>query len=182
MEVLLVVDMQKALFATPRFNAQTVVSNINRLGAAIRRNAGRVIYVQHTGTAAEGLWPRTDGWSLLDALTVDTDDLRIDKTICDSFFATRLAEVLARLAPGRVIVAGCASEFCVDTTIRSAVSHGFRVVAVADGHTTADRPHLDAKSIIDHHNWVWNNLIAPTSPVSVMTTDALIAQIDEQHN
>lgn len=177
MQVLLVVDMQKALFATPRFDAQTVVANINRVAAAIRRSAGRVIYVQHNGSAAEGLYPHTDGWSLLDALHVEPADTFIGKTICDSFFATGLSDVLARLAPEQVIVAGCASEFCVDTTIRSAVSHGFAVVAVADGHTTADRPHLDAKAIIEHHNWVWKNLITPGAPVSVQTADELCAGI-----
>ena len=178
MNVLLVVDMQKSLFETPRFNAKAVVTNINRVGSAIRRNGGRVIHVQHNGTVAEGLCPHTDGWSILDALTVDTADLFVEKSICDAFFASRLPDILARLAPERVIVAGCASEFCVDTTIRSAVSHGYRVAAIADGHTTADRPHLDAETIVGHHNWVWTHLIAPSSPVSVKSADALIAEID----
>ena len=180
MDVLLVVDMQKALFKTPRFNAHTVVSNINLIGAAIRRRGGRVIYVQHNGTVAEGLFPHTEGWFLLDALTVEAADSVIEKSICDSFFATSLPELLLQLAPERVIVAGCASEFCVDTTIRSAVSRGFSVVAVGDGHTTADRPHLKAESIVEHHNWVWKNLIAPKTPVSVKSAAEVLAEINQR--
>ena len=182
MDVLLVVDMQKALFKTPRFNAQIVVSNINLIGAAIRRRGGHVIYVQHNGTAAEGLFPHSDGWFLLDALTVKATDSVIEKSICDSFFATNLSELLLQLAPERVIVAGCASEFCVDTTIRSAVSRGYSVVAVADGHTTADRPHLKAELIVKHHNWVWENLIAPKTPVCVKSAAEIVAEINRPIN
>jgi hypothetical protein len=36
-------------------------------------------------------------------------------------------------------------------------------VAVADGHTLNDRPHLDAASVIRHHNWVWGNLLTRRS-------------------
>lgn len=179
MDALLVVDMQKALFKTPRFNAPAVVSNINLIGEAVRRRGGHVIYVQHNGTVAEGLFPHSDGWSLLDSLTVEATDSVIEKSICDSFFATSLPELLQQLAPERVIVAGCASEFCVDTTVRSAVSHGFHVVAVADGHTTADRPHLKAEVIIEHHNWVWKNLISPKTPVSVKSTTEVLAGINQ---
>jgi hypothetical protein len=46
-------------------------------------------------------------------------------------------------------------------------------VAVADGHTLSDRPHLDALSIIRHHNWVWSNLITLRS-IKVATTDELL--------
>ena len=66
----------------------------------------------------------------------------------------------------RLIITGCATDFCVDTTIRAAASRNFEVVVVEDGHTTADRPHVDALSVMRHHNWVWENLIHPRSPRS----------------
>jgi hypothetical protein len=44
---------------------------------------------------------------------------------------------------------------------------GFKVVAVADGHTVSDRPYLPAGRVIDHHHWVWANLLAPHS-VSIL--------------
>lgn len=51
----------------------------------------------------------------------------------------------------------------VDATVRSAVSHDHHVIAVADGHTPSDRPHLDAAQIIRHHNWLWSQLITRRS-------------------
>ena len=40
---------------------------------------------------------------------------------------------------GGLLVTGCATDFCVDTTVRVAASRDYEIVVVADGHTTADR-------------------------------------------
>lgn len=178
MDVLIVIDMQEALFRTPRFNSDEVIANINRIAGMVRNNGGHVIYIRHNGTADEGLAAQSAGWAILAALDVRAGDTLIDKTLCDAFYGTALSETLARLAPDRLIVTGCATDFCVDTTIRAAVSRDFRVVVAADGHTTADRPHLDARAIIAHHNWMWANLIAPGVPVTVTSTAELLAGPD----
>jgi hypothetical protein len=57
--------------------------------------------------------------------------------------------------------------------VRSAVSNGYDVVAVADGHTLSDRPHLDAATVIKHHNWIWSGLITNGS-IRVMTAAQLL--------
>src|SRR5215471_12124283 len=71
---------------------------------------------------------------------------------------------MAQIAPDRVLVTGWATDFCVDATVRSAVSIGHHVVVVGDGHTRSDRPHLDAPTVITHHNWVWSGLITDLTP------------------
>jgi nicotinamidase-related amidase len=180
MDVLIVIDMQEALFRTSRFNSDAVVANINRIAGMVRNNGGHVIYVRHNGTADEGLAAQSAGWAILAALDVRAADTLINKTLCDAFYGTALSNVLARLAPERLIVTGCATDFCVDTTIRAAVSRDFQVVVVADGHTTADRAHLDAQTIIEHHNWMWANLITPGEPVTLATTAELIAGQDRR--
>ncbi len=76
--------------------------------------------------------------------------------------------------PERVLIAGWATDFCVDATVRSTVSNKFNVVVVADGHTLNDRPHLDAPSVIRHHHWVWSNLITNASIRVVMTSELLV--------
>ena len=81
----------------------------------------------------------------------------------DPFAGTDLQSRLKEIAPDRVLIAGWATDFCVDATVRSAVANHHNVVVVADGHTLSDRPHLDAISIIRHHNWVWSNLITQKS-------------------
>ena len=77
----------------------------------------------------------------------------------------------------RLLVTGCATDFCVDTTIRAAASLDYDVVVVEDGHTTADRPHVDALSVMRHHNWVWQNLIHPRTQIRVIPAGDVVALI-----
>ena len=180
MDVLIVVDMQKAVFDTPRLNSNSVIANINRIAETIRSNGGHVIYVKHNGVSEEGLARHSDGWALHDSIDVQPVDQIVEKSICDSFYCTPLSSILTKLSPEKVIVSGCATDFCVDTTIRSAVSLDFNVFVISDGHTTADRPHLGAKAIIEHHNWMWANLITPRKPITLLSTDDLLAKINAE--
>ena len=111
---------------------------------------------------------------MLPTLVREDSDLQMHKRACDSFYETELADVLERHGVQQLIVTGCATDFCVDTTIRAAASRDYEVVVVEDGHTTKDRLHLDAKSIIGHHNWMWENLILPRSDVKVLPASSVI--------
>jgi hypothetical protein len=53
------------------------------------------------------------------------------------------------------------------------VSNHHDVVVVTDAHTLNDRPHLDAASVIRHHNWVRSHLITQRS-IRLARTDELL--------
>ena len=174
MDVLLVIDMQQGLFEQPRHQDAQVIANINRLADSVRARQGRVIYVQHDAPGSE-LEPHSPGWQLHADLTPGRHDSRVRKTACDSFLDTELGFLLAEQAVDRLLICGCATDFCVDTTLRSAAAHGFDVFAVTDAHTTADRPHLSAEQIIEHHHWMWQHLSLPEGrSVTLLTTDQLL--------
>jgi nicotinamidase-related amidase len=166
-DVLLVVDMQEGLLNGDRKNdLVAVVERINHLAWRVRRAGGRVFFVQHAGPVGDDFEPLTPGWRLLSTIDTEPSDRIVGKTLNDPFFGTTLRSDLAELGADRLLVTGWATDLCVDATIRSAVALGFNVVAVADCHTVADRPHLSAEGVIEHHHWVWANLIAP-HPVSI---------------
>jgi nicotinamidase-related amidase len=148
----LVIDMQRALFdAAPRpHEADVVIEKINALMARARAAGAPVVIVQHEdqGALAHG----SQGWSLVRSLIVQPGDALVRKTTPDSFLNTPLADVLARHGATKVVVAGYASEFCVDTTVRRAAALGFGVVIAADAHTTHDKPHASGAQIRTHHN------------------------------
>lgn len=170
MDVLLVIDMQEGSFRNAdKFDAEGVVDRINRLSDQVRRNDGRVVFVQHDGTVEDDLVPHSPGWMILASLNRHESDLVVRKTINDAFFATNLNRLLLDLNAETLFVSGWATDLCVDTTIRAAVSLGHRIVAVADCHTVADRPHLKASEVIRHHNWVWQNLLTTGDPVQVLS-------------
>ncbi|MEZ6967567.1 cysteine hydrolase family protein [Aeromonas sp. S9(2024)] len=176
MDVLLIIDVQQGLFTEPRYRQEQVLANINRAAAYIRQHHGRIIYVQHDGPPGSELVPGTPGWQLHPALQPAKGDSRVRKEGCDSFLDTELAFLLAEQPVDRLILCGCATDFCVDTTVRSAASHGFEVLVLSDGHTTADRPHLGAAQIIEHHNWMWHHLSLPQGRgVTLLSTDELLA-------
>jgi nicotinamidase-related amidase len=75
-----------------------------------------------------------------------------------------------------LVVTGCATDYCVDTTVRSALARGYATIVPMDGHTTSDRPHLSARKIIEHHNAIWADFIAPGGPAVVCRcADVLLA-------
>jgi len=157
MIALLVIDMQVGLFEgdPPRDDADGVIRRINEVAKVVRATGGMVIFIQHEDDG--GLKRDTQGWEILPILERTDTDLLVRKQACDSFYETELADLLEQHGARQLIITGCATDFCVDTTIRAAASRNYEVVVVKDGHTTKDRSHLDAKSIITHHNWMWEN-------------------------
>ena len=166
-DALLIVDMQVALFrGEARHDAAGLVARLNALARRVRASGGRVVFVRHTeavGDYAAG----SEGWELLPQLEVAEGDALVGKATCDAFAGTGLAELIPPETTARLIVTGCATDFCVDTTVRSAAVRGYDVWAPADGHTTADRPHLTAQAVIAHHNYVWSEFIGARGPVDV---------------
>jgi nicotinamidase-related amidase len=179
MDALLVIDMQNGvvLDAAPRFEINKVIGRINTLIAEFRKR-GLVLFVQHTDER-EGLDRGTQAWAIVSALDRLVSDPVVEKRACDSFHGTCLEETLKARGVKRLFIAGCCTDFCLDSTVRAAPSHGFEVCVVADAHTTADRPHLDAKTIITHHNYVWANLIIPQGTVQVLTTEEVLEKRKE---
>jgi nicotinamidase-related amidase len=164
MDAILVVDMQVGLLnGEPKHDLRGVVERINRLTCKVRDQSGTVILVQHCGCNGDDFEPQSPGWAFLPDLIRNPADLIVRKELNDPFVGTDLQTRLIEIAPDRVLIAGWATDFCVDATVRSAVANNHNVVVVADGHTLSDRPHLDAISVIRHHNWIWSNLITQRS-------------------
>ncbi len=158
MDVLVVIDMQVGLLdGSPKHDLQGVIARINQLAAIVRERGGKVIWVQHCGPKGTDFAPGQPGWNFLPELQRADSDIVVPKTLNDAFAGTDLQARLQQLTPDRLLIAGWATDFCIDATLRSAVSHGHNVVAVSDAQTLADRPHLDAVSVIRHHTWVWAN-------------------------
>lgn len=176
MDAMIVVDMQVGMLAgAPKHDLQGVISRINALAARVRNGGGAVIWIRHCGRANEDFAGHSPGWEFLPQLTRETNDIVVEKTLNDPYVGTTLNQTLKALRPDRVLVCGWATDFCVDATVRSSVSNGYNVVPVRDGHTLSDRPHLSARAVIEHHNWIWSELITDKS-VRVATVQQLLGE------
>jgi len=168
-DALIVIDMQQGSFGPemPRHDAAGLVTRLNRLARQIRTDGGAVIFVQHDGPPGDPHHPAEPGWRLLPTLEIKPDDTVVHKTSCDAFLDTTLDAVLRESGIDRLIITGCATDYCVDTTVRSALARGWPTIVPSDGHTTVDRPHLSAMQIIAHHNAIWADFLAPKGPARV---------------
>ncbi len=90
---------------------------------------------------------------------------------------TRLEALLKDARISELFIAGSATDFCVDTTVRAALSLDFEVTVVRDGHLTRDRDHLDAKSIIAQAHYVWEELLHPHRRIRVVAAEAIIEEL-----
>jgi nicotinamidase-related amidase len=171
MRVLLVIDMQKAMFSpdNPMYDLNGVIERINLLGDIFRKRGDRVIFIQHDGSNEEFCMPGTEDFDILPVLSVDENDLLISKTANDSFYKTKLQEHLDHLDVEELVISGISTDFCVDATIKSALVKDYSITVISNAHTTDDKPHLQARQVIDHYNWVWAMMPPTKSKITVIS-------------
>jgi nicotinamidase-related amidase len=175
----LVVDVQVGVLETnpPPLGKAQVLERINHVTAAARAVAAPVIFLQHDGDpGTQWLTPSTNEWKLDPSLHIEDCDCVMRKTACDGFYRTALEGYLKGKAIDTLIMMGYATDFCVDTTVRSAASREFTVIVVAGAHTTKDRPVLAAAQIIAHHEWLWTHLICPKG-VSLLSVAEVVERL-----
>ena len=156
--VVMVVDMQIGVFATPRIHRAECVERINQL----TRAADLTIFIQHT--EAGGLEEGSVGFALLPELDTPANAKYVTKTACDAFYKTALEQLLREEAISHFVICGCATDYC----------RGYRITVAEDAHTTAHRPAAPAQTLIAHHNDVWRNLTVPDNPVLVKPVETIL--------
>jgi len=176
MKALLIIDMQIGSFKpySSRHDALGVIERINILSNHFRAKKDKVIFIQHDGTKENIFLPGTDDWNILPELIQHPGDILISKIANDAFYNTELQTILAMNFISELYITGCATDFCVDSTIKSARSKNYSVTVVEDGHTTADRPHLNALTVIKHYNWLWADTTPTNFKIQVVKTDKLL--------
>jgi nicotinamidase-related amidase len=180
---LLLIDVQTAILAgkgTPERQPvieralDSMVARLAILQAKARRVGAPVILIQHDGGAGHCLETGTAGWALRPEIVPHAGEIVVRKSYSDSFFATDLTSQLIRHNVDHLVIGGCMTEYCVDTTIRRAVSMGYDVTALTDGHTTADANGLGFDQIITHHNAIFDGFDAGAKSV-ILTACADVA-------
>ncbi len=134
-QALIIIDIQEAFFLDGQqnlWNSEAIIKNINASITWARRNEVPVIFIQHTDADDVDFALGQPGWELYHGLLRQAED--------------------------QVIFAGAQTEFCLDTTIRSAFSHGYHHnILIEDAHSTLDSNVLAAPQIIQHHESIWHN-------------------------
>lgn len=169
---LLIIDVQRALCTGEEaaFDIDRVLEKINAVGAKARSAGVPIILVQHEEDSG-ALQFATEGWQLFEGLAALPGDLRVRKTTPDSFHQTELNQLLQERGITQVVICGLQSDFCVDTTVRRALSLDYDVILVADAHSTVGNGVISATQITAHHNTTLANMTSFASQIAVTLAD-----------
>lgn len=108
---------------------------------------------QHYHASFEPILPGSPGWCIHQETTPLTSELVARKRSAGPFYETDLETELRSRDIEWVVVTGIATEYCVNSTSRAALSLGFGVTLVADAHTTVDRSGtLSPEQVVAHQN------------------------------
>jgi ureidoacrylate peracid hydrolase len=167
---LVVIDLQNAFMragaASEVANARAIVPAVNRLAVALRDSGGTVAWVQ--ATFERGGWPLffehmvrpelaarilaalrpgAPDHALWPELAVLPGDIIVPKYRFSAFLpgASTLPAVLRGRGIDTVLIAGCMTNMCCDTSARDAIMTDFRTIMVADCNAArTDAEHLSA--------------------------------------
>ena len=132
-----------------------------------------IIYTQHEELPGGFLVKGSQYWQFEQGISPRSEDIIIHKQATDAFYNTSLKEELNKRGINRLVVLGARTEYCVDTTCRSAITLGFNVTLVEDGHTCVEGV-IPAETIIKHHNYNLNTVATPETRISVIPSDKVI--------
>jgi nicotinamidase-related amidase len=163
---LVVIDVQLAMVDEfpddpAAFRRDELLANINTLLDSARESGAKVIYVRHLEPGYELMRPGHPGFEVHPAIAPLPTETVIDKTACDAFCGTELESLLRDAGVTHLAVCGMQTDFCVDSSSRSALHRQFNVTLASDAHTTWDNSVLTAEQIINHHNEVLPSLPGP---------------------
>lgn len=159
-KALVIIDMQVMPFIWKNYGGkalyeeEALIANTRLLITKAQHAQAPIYTVMYTET---GESPRAEGqplWQVHPEIAPQGQPQSIVKYHADSFLNTDLLARLQGAGIGDIVLCGVQTEYCVDTTCRSAFSHGLRVELASDGHSTYDSDLLSASQIIAHHNQI----------------------------
>jgi ureidoacrylate peracid hydrolase len=163
-----------------------ILSNVNKICAATRAAGGVNIFLRYTYDpgwtgffgrfAPDGLEPfkaaftaGAEQHALWPDLDVAPEDLILDKTRFSAMIpgTCDLDDVLKRLGVDTLIVTGCVSNCCCESTIRDAMQMNYNIAFVQDGNAAASD---------DDHNGAVADLFALFG-CDICTTDSIVERL-----
>ena len=152
-QALLVIDVQVGTIDPTDPVDHAVLQNIEGLVGRARASGTPVVYMQHHSLQdADTLVPGHPHYPIHPDIAPRQGEAVLVKHSSDSFLHTDLDRRLKSLGVEHLAVVGCATDYCVDTSVRSALSHGYDVTLAADGHVTGPDEDIPVETIIAHHN------------------------------
>jgi nicotinamidase-related amidase len=164
--VLLVIDVQQALVDDSPANKDTFLVNLKLLIDAAHDGGTEVVYVRHDGGEGDVLAYGEPGWQLERSLQPRADERIFDKRFGSAFLKTGLHAYLSDKGVTNLVICGMQTEYCIDTSVKTAFEHGYEIVVPAGGTTTYANPFLSGEKLIYYYErMIWHEPLARVLPM-----------------
>jgi nicotinamidase-related amidase len=121
--------------------------------AQIRFNLRMHAEYRENGSPLQYSIPGTPGHDFVAELAPLPDELVVRKYRSSAFFGTNLDLLLRSNAIKTVVIGGCTTEGCVESTARDAMFSDFYVVIATDGVASDDREQHEASLLLMRHRF-----------------------------
>ena len=163
---LLVIDIQQALVNGHPAQEDTFLLNVKLLIDAAHAGKTEVVYVRHDGGAGDELEANTHGWQLHRSLKPLSSERIFDKHFSSAFRETGLADYFTAHGVERLVICGMQTEYCIDTSVKTAFERGFIVVVPAGATSTYANPFLSGEKLISYYeHMIWHEPLAKVIPI-----------------
>lgn len=159
-KALVIVDVQQGMFTMPQklYRGEETVERLGDVLQRARRNDVPIFHIRHE--EPNGFERDAPGWFHHPVVAPRDGETIIDKRRSSAFHDTDFHARLQAAGIDHLVICGAQTQYCVESTIRNAVTLGYRLTAIEDGHTTFDTELLTAPQIIAHHHMIWGGRFA----------------------
>ena len=149
---LLLIDIQNDYFQGGKFElyqSEQAANQAKKMLQLFRAHNLPVFHIQHINHSPNAPFfvSNTEGANIHKSVSPKNGEIVIEKHTPDSFYQTTLKSELDKKGINHLVVCGMMTHMCVDTTVRAAVSLGYKITLIEDACATRELE--------------WNNIVVP---------------------
>ena len=158
---LIVIDMQKGILNEDLYDLKGVLENVAKVIDAARNSGTEVIYVKHDDGPGSGFTFRDEDFEIAEEIAPANGEKVFVKTIPSCFSNKEFAAYLEGTKDDALMIVGLQTDFCIDSTIKSAAERGYRVIVPKGTNSTFDNPYMTGEKTCGYFFCeVWPDLFA----------------------
>ena len=158
---LIVIDMQKGILSEGLYDLKGVLENVAKVIDAARNSGTEVIYVKHDDGPGSGFTFGDEDYEIADEIAPANGEKVFVKTIPSSFSNKEFAAYLEGTKDDALMIVGLQTDFCIDSTVKSAAERGYRVIVPKGTNSTFDNPYMTGETTCGYFFCeVWPDLFA----------------------
>ncbi len=149
---LLLIDIQNDYFQGGKFElyqSEHAANQAKKMLQLFRARDLPVFHIQHINNSPNAPFfvSNTEGANIYKSVSPKNGEIVIEKHTPDSFYQTTLKSELDKKGINHLVVCGMMTHMCVDTTVRTAVSLGYKITLIEDACATRELK--------------WNDIVVP---------------------